>query len=153
MAAPLLSMFMWIFCMIFTMAFVLYYLACADDLFKIKQLKMLLYFTSSGIMLTLQLLAVIYASAHIHIVNKADLQLSELRQSTKECGDEYTQVNYERVGKVLSKSRTFGAVGLGFSLFHICVELVLMILNICLIFKKRRSKKAKKIKEAVAFTV
>jgi len=73
MAAPLLSLFMWIYSFINVMAFVLYYFACSLDLYQNKQIKKLLYFTASGIFISLQLLAVIYTSAHIHIVNKADV--------------------------------------------------------------------------------
>ena len=82
MAAQLLSLFMWIYAMLSVIAFVFYYLIFAVPLFYNKQVKKLLYFTASGILITLQLFAVIYASLHIHIVKKADIALSELSQST-----------------------------------------------------------------------
>ena len=73
MAAPLLSLFLWIYSMISVMAFCLYYLACAEALNYNMQLKALFYYTASGIFVVLQLFAVVYTSAHIHIINKADI--------------------------------------------------------------------------------
>lgn len=159
MAAPLLSTFMWIFCFFLLISFTLYYVFLADTLFKHKKVKKILYFTIGGILIFLQLLAVIYASAHLNIVNKADLQLSELSVSTKECADEYMQIDYDKIGKVLSKSRTFGGVALGFSIFHIAVEVVLMLFTACFIFRKKGLNKIKEInqkhgfKKGIAFTV